>query len=215
MGDRVKQPSALSRTLSRAPNMTVPTVIAGQVNTQESTERINRIEIHVSVSRARDQNASLVVLIEFLRGRQCETHNVVLEVVLRLVPCGWNCRVTHCDETREQKKREKRSLFSRSCRGWPLFSVDRALESKQCGLWPGPPCGIRMLRDVSGNAATCTMFPGCHVVQQAPRGPSTMHCGMSPPLSDWLCDGNPRSRTIPHGCLKAVRHRKAPTTTDV
>ena len=32
LGDRTKQPSALSRTLSRALNMTVTTVIAGQVN---------------------------------------------------------------------------------------------------------------------------------------------------------------------------------------
>ena len=33
LGDRAKQPSALSRTLPRAFNMTVPTVIAGQIRT--------------------------------------------------------------------------------------------------------------------------------------------------------------------------------------
>ena len=37
LGDRAKQPSALSRTLSRALNITIPTVIAGQVEVEGET----------------------------------------------------------------------------------------------------------------------------------------------------------------------------------
>jgi len=54
LGDRAKQPSALSRTLTRALNTTVPTVIAGQVKPITTTVE-QPYMFHLSGDNCRDR----------------------------------------------------------------------------------------------------------------------------------------------------------------